>query len=313
MRSTIAEFFQVCETVDGLDEWVSVSDLRQAFNAPDIDKERDIRLWENGEGKLIGFGKLSIQESVDGYLDLRVHPMVRGEGIEQEIIKWSEERMREVAREKGVSVKLRSGTRDTQTERIALLESCGFTPERYFFEMERSLTEPFPKPELPTGFTLESPLSPQFSGKIGQRRFLEAWVEMFNQTFIECWNCHELTVEELEHEIIHPYYRQDLDLVAINASDSTFAAFYFCFINSEKNQHKGTKEGCIGNLGTRRGFRQRGLERAMLLSRMQRLRDVGMDKALLAVDAENPSEANQFYESVGFRKIYTDIVYVKNL
>ncbi|NEP05208.1 MAG: GNAT family N-acetyltransferase, partial [Okeania sp. SIO4D6] len=40
----IAEFFQICETVDRLDEWVSVSDLRQEFNDPDVDKDRDIRL-----------------------------------------------------------------------------------------------------------------------------------------------------------------------------------------------------------------------------------------------------------------------------
>ncbi|MDY7004159.1 MAG: GNAT family N-acetyltransferase [Cyanobacteriota bacterium] len=306
----IAEFFQVCETVDRLDELVSVSDLRQAFNAPDVDKERDIRLWENGEGKLIGFGKVSIQESVDGYLSWRVHPTVRGEGIEQEIIRWGEARMKEVAREKGVSVHLRSGSRDTQTERIALLKSCGFTPDRYFFEMERSLAEPFPKPELPTGFTLHSPLSAKFSGKKGQQCFLEAWVEMYNQTFIDHWNFHELTVELLEHKMSYPDYRQDLDLVALTA-DGTFAAFCVCFIHPEENEKKGSKDGWIAALGTRRGFRHRGLGKAMLLSGMQRLRDVGMEKALLGVDAENPSGATRLYESVGFCKIYTNIVYSK--
>ncbi|WP_371357296.1 GNAT family N-acetyltransferase [Hydrocoleum sp. CS-953] len=64
-------------------------------------------------------------------------------------------------------------------------------------------------------------------------------------------------------------------------------------------------------LGTRRGFRKRGLGKAMLLSGMQRLRDVGMDKALLGVDAENPSGATRLYESVGFRKVHTNIFYVK--
>ncbi|NET42604.1 GNAT family N-acetyltransferase [Okeania sp. SIO2B3] len=307
----LAELFQACEMVDHLDNWVSISDIRPTFDDRYLDKERDIRLWKDGKGKLIGFGQLLIQESVDRYLCCKVHPTVRGEGIEQEIMRWGEARMEKVAKENGVSVKLRSGTRDTQTERIALLESCGFTSNGYFLRMERSLVEPFPKPELPTGFTLESPLSPQFSGEIGQRRFLEAWVEMFNQTFIEHWNCHELTVEDLENEISHPYYRQDLDLVAVDANDGTFAAFCSCFINPEKNQHKGTKEGYIGHFGTRSGFRKRGLGRAMLLSGMQRLRDVGMDKVLVGVDTENPSEVNQFYESVGFRKVHTDIVYVK--
>ncbi len=304
----IAELFQACEIVDRLDNWVSISALRRAFNTPAPDIKREINLWEDGDGKLVGFGQLSIQESsVDAHLSFKVHPTFRGKGIEQEIIKWSEQRIIDTS----ASVKLRSDSRDTQTERMVLLESCGFTPNRYFLRMERSLTEPFPKPELPRGFTLESPLSQEFSGEIGQRHFLEAWVEMFNQTFIDHWNHHDLTVEKLEHEITNPHYRQDLDLVAISASDGKFAAFCSCFINPEKNQHKGTKEGKIGILGTRRGFRKCGLGKAMLLSGMERLRDVGMDKALLGVDAENLSGANRLYESVGFHKVHTTIVYVK--
>ncbi|NEP04737.1 MAG: GNAT family N-acetyltransferase [Okeania sp. SIO2G4] len=308
----VAEFFQVCETVDRLDEWVSVSDLRQEFNAPDVDRERDIRLWKNGEGKLIGFGKLSIQEAVDGYFSFRVHPTVRGEGIEQEIIRWGEARMEEVARERDVSVKLRSATRDDKTERIALLESCGFTPKRYFLNMERSLADPLPKPEFPIGFTLKSHSSAQFSGKQEQRHFLEAWVEMYNQTFIDHWNFHEWTVEKLEYKMSYPDYRQYLDLVALTA-DGTFAAFCICFIHPEDNQRKGTREGQIGDLGTRRGFRKRGLGKAMLLSGMERLQAVGMDKVRLGVDAENPSGANRLYESLGFRKVNTKIIYGKEL
>ncbi|NES07539.1 MAG: GNAT family N-acetyltransferase [Okeania sp. SIO2F4] len=307
----IAELFQACEIVDRLNEWVSISDLRQEFNAPDLDKERDIRIWEDGNGKLIGFGKLSIKESIDGYLSFRVHPTLRGEGIEQKIISWGEKRMREVATNSSLSVlKLRSATRSDKIERIALLESCGFTPKRYFFEMERSLTEPIPKPELPVGFTLHSHCSPQFSGKVGQQQFLEAWVEAYNQTFIDHWNYHEVTVEQVEYIVSNPNYRPDLTSVAID-HNGKFAAFCYCCTFPEENEYKGRKEGWVDTLGTRRGFRKRGLGKAMLLSGMQRLRDVGMDKALLGVDAENPSGANRLYESVGFRKVHTNIVYSK--
>ncbi len=306
----IAELFQACEIVDRLDEWLSISDLRQDLNAPDLDKERDIRLWQDEDGRVIGFGKLSIKESVDGYLSFRVHPSLRGEGIEQEIISWGEKRMQEVAKDTSASVKLRSGSRDTQIERMELLESYGFTPKRYFLNMERSLAESFPKPELPVGFTLQSHSYPEFSSKLGQRRFLEALVEMYNQTFIDHWNFHELTVDLLENKMSSPDYRQDLNLVALTA-DGTFAAFCICFILAQNNQRKGTREGRIADLGTRRGFRKRGLGKAMLLSGMERLRDVGMDKVLLGVDAENPSGANRLYESVGFRKVHTNIVYSK--
>nr|WP_293086778.1 GNAT family N-acetyltransferase [Okeania sp. SIO3B5] len=135
---------------------------------------------------------------------------------------------------------------------------------------------------------------------------------MYNETFIDHWNFHDLTVEKLEHKMSYPDYRQDLDLVALTA-DGTFAAFCICFIRPEDNQRKGTREGRIADLGTRRGFRERGLGKAMLLSGMERLQDVGMDKAILGVDAENPSGANRLYESVGFRKVHTKIIYGKEL
>ncbi|NEP45590.1 MAG: hypothetical protein F6K35_42805 [Okeania sp. SIO2H7] len=46
---------------------------------------------------------------------------------------------------------------------------------------------------------------------------------------------------------------------------------------------------------------------------MERLQAVGMDKVRLGVDAENPSGANRLYESLGFRKVNTKIIYGKEL
>jgi ribosomal protein S18 acetylase RimI-like enzyme len=53
-------------------------------------------------------------------------------------------------------------------------------------------------------------------------------------------------------------------------------------------------------LGTRRGFRGRGLGRAMLLSGLSQLKQSGVETALLGVDSQNPSGALQLYKSVGF-------------
>lgn len=74
-----------------------------------------------------------------------------------------------------------------------------------------------------------------------------------------------------------------------------------------------SNDGWIVRLGTRRGFRRMGLGRAMLLAGMHRLKAVGMDTAKLGVDAENPLGAGRLYESVGFRKIYTQISYIKDV
>lgn len=302
----IADLINVCEAVDKLDEWTSVAELRVEFDTPSVDKVRDLRLWEDADGRLIGFGQLWIPEKgevIDGWLWFRVHPLARGDNLEKQIINWGEARMREVEQERGVPVKLRANARDRQVEQITLLESCGFTADRYFFNMKRSLAEPLPEPKFPAGFTLR-----QLRGE----QDVEAWVEMFNQSFIDHWNHHDLTVEKRNYWLKDPNYKPELDLIAIGP-DGSFAAFCYCYINSEHNKHSKRNEGWVADLGTRRGFRKQGLGRAMLLAGMQQLQAAGVDTASLGVDAENPSGALRLYESVGFCKAHTRIFYVKNV
>jgi len=310
----IANLINACEAVDQLDKGTSVSELQQQFDEPSLDKARDIRLWEDADSQLVGMGRLWIPPTgkvIDGFLWFRVLPTARGGDLERQIVAWAEGRMREVSEERGVQVKLRSGSRATQSDspsktlrdRIALLESCGFIADRYFFTMERSLSLPIPESQLPDGFTIR---------QVKSNEDTEAWVELFNQSFIDHWNHHDLTVESYKYWLTDPDYKPELDLVAV-AADGKFAAFCHCDISPKDNKRSGRNEGWISTLGTRRGFRRKGLGRAMLLSGMQRLKVAGVDIAKLGVDSENPLGAGHLYESVGFRKVYTQIMYVKDM
>lgn len=207
--SAIADLINTCESVDRLDEGTSISQLQQEFNAPSFDKARDIRLWFDANGKLIGFAQLWISEPAevtDGWLWFRVHPDARGGDVEAAAIAWGEVRMYEVAKERGAPAKLRSQVRAEDDDRISVLTSCGFKADRYFFRMARDLSEPIPEPQFPEGFLLR-----QFSGE----EDAEAWVEMFNQSFIDHWNHHDLTVEEFKYHLAKPDYRNDLDSIAV--------------------------------------------------------------------------------------------------
>ncbi len=302
----IADLLNACEAVDKLDEGTSVDELRTEFASPSLDKERDLRLWEDGDGKLIGFGELWIPESrdeADAWLWFKVHPEERGRDIEAQIISWGEERMREVGQERGKPAKLRAGARDSDVERIALLEKHGFTVARYFFRMGRPLDEPIPEPQFPEGFTLRYVAGPEEA---------ETWVACFNQSFIDHWNHHDMRVEDRKHWMSEPYYQAERDLIAV-APDGTFAAFCWCSINPQENARTGRNEGWINILGTRRGYRKIGLGRAMLLAGLQRLKADGVDMAVLGVDAENPTGALRLYESVGFRKLFATIGHVKDV
>ncbi len=302
----IADLMNICYTADKLDDVTSITELQNDFDTPSVDKSRDLRLWEDADGKLIAFGFLWItepSEAIDGWLGLNVHPNKRDGNLETQIIRWGEERMREVEQEKGFSTKLRIRSVDSDTQRIAISEKEGFKCDRYFFRMERNLAEPIPEPVFPDGFTVR-----QMQGE----QDAEAWVDLYNNSFIDHWNHHDETVENLKHWLGRADYRADLDLVAI-ANDGTFAAFCYSEIHSEYSARMGTNLSYVDILGTRRGFRKMGLGRAMLLSALHKLKNAGMDIARLGVDANNPNGALRLYESVGFCKVLTSLSYVKDV
>ena len=302
----IADLINICESVDRLDEDTTISELQQEFNQPSLDVARDIRLWEDAEGKLIAFAQLSISEPgevIDGWLWFRVRPDARSGDVEAATVAWGETRMREVVQELGARVKLRSWVRAENADRISVLTSCGFKPDRYFCRLARSLSEPIPEPQFPEGFLLR---------QVSCEQDAEAWVEMFNQSFIDHWNHHDLTVKKFNYYSAKPDYRNDLDLIAV-AGDGTFVAFCYCEINPEENDRTGRNEGWIGVLGTRRGFRKIGLGRAMLLAGLHRLKAADVETAILGVDADNPSGAMKLYESVGFHNIRNSISYIKDV
>lgn len=52
----IAHLINACEAVDRTDSGTSVSELRQSFDDPSVDKARNIYLWEDAENQLVGLG-----------------------------------------------------------------------------------------------------------------------------------------------------------------------------------------------------------------------------------------------------------------
>lgn len=302
----IADLWNACEEVDQLGQGTTVNELRVEFSDPWLDPERNVRLWEDAEGHLVGFGQIWIPETdelIEGRIVYQAHPEHRQSGLEAQILDWGEARLSEISRERGIPALSRVAVRDTQTIQIALLESRGMSPERYTFVMIRALDDQLPQPELPAGFTLRE-IKGESDGA--------AWIEMFNLSFIDHYNHHPLTFERWKNWMDDPDGRPELNLVAV-ADDGTFAAFCWAGINPGENERSGENVGWVHLLGTRRGYRRIGLGRAMLLAGLQRLKASGTETAKLGVDAQSLTGATRLYEAAGFTRDETWIKFTRNL
>ncbi len=95
----VCDLLNACDAVDKMDDNYSVENLQTEFSDPDLDKTRDLRIWEDENGNFVGFGEVWLRKSEeDGMLDSslynRVHPDYRNVGIEDAIMEWAFERSR---------------------------------------------------------------------------------------------------------------------------------------------------------------------------------------------------------------------------
>jgi mycothiol synthase len=304
----LVDLFDACEKVDKLDLSISTSQLRLSLEAPGIDLDRDLQLWEDAKGQLIGFGELSIAEPIadnlaDGTLWLIVHPIARGGDIEAQMIAWAENRLEEVGRERQGQPKLFTWSRNTRVDRIAIINHHGFVESRQFFFLTRPLTEAIPIPKLPEGLIIRT---------VNAAQEAQAWVDLHNQSFLGQWNYHPMTIESYKHRLQNPDYLPELDLVAVDP-DGKFASICYCSIDPTHNTFLGRQEGWVALLFTSPDFQRQGLARAMLFHGLARLKALNMDIAKIGVDSENAFGAKKLYESVGFKPLYTNTAYVKHL
>lgn len=303
----LADFLNLCEAATYREDFTTAEMLEHEATSPGFDPAQDQCLWQDADGQLVGLTELWIPQEpeenrIDGYMAMEVHPQRRG-SLELEMLSWAETRLRQVGQLRGYPVKLWVHCRDTESDRLSLFKSQGFIYERQFLTEARSLLEPIPEIDLPDGFQL-----------IDNRQSVppQDWVDLYNQTFIDHWNFHPVTVEQHQHWLSEPDYRPELDLMVV-AADGALAGFCYCHIDFNSNAHFGRREGWVGVLGTRRGYRRMGLGRSLLLAGLHCLKTAGMETALLGVDAENPNFAYTLYHSVGFSPKFARLSFGKTL
>jgi ribosomal protein S18 acetylase RimI-like enzyme len=175
----------------------------------------------------------------------------------------------------------------------AALESRGFVPVRYGFEMLRPSLEEIREIQLPAGIEVR-PVDPSHL-----RRVWEAEVEAFTGH----WGAgaDDRSEERWQQFLADPFL--DLSLWQVAWDGGEIAGMVRPFINDDENARFGVRRGWCENISTRALWRGRGVASALIVRALRALRARGMTQAALSVDAQNETGALRLYQRMGFQDV----------
>jgi mycothiol synthase len=182
------------------------------------------------------------------------------------------------------------------------LERRGFGVVRYFYRMQRDLSEPIPAVQLPADLAL----------RVYTPELRDAVHAAFNEAFRDHWSFDPITAEDWQQFFIgRSSFRPDLTYVVMDGDE--VAGFSINGVSPEENARHGRSEGWIEELAVRRLWRKRGVATALLCASMHSFKAEGLQHAMLGVDTQNLSGALRVYEGVGFKPIKRYIQFEKRI
>lgn len=299
------------DRADHLESAGSVADWEREFEDTWLlDPLQDALIAYTPQGSVAALAFVNVnphpQNNRRAYPWVEVHPAERGDGsLFRTLLAWAEGRGRAHLASQGSTLPalLGLGCDERLGWRRAVLEQFGYQPVRYFYRMRRDLNLPIPPlPDL--GELRLAPYTPELD---------RAMFAAFNESFQDHWNFEPVSYEDwvLYFTTQSPHFRPDLTRLVL-AGDEV-VAFSLNWVMAEKNAQYGKDEGWVGDLGTIRPWRKRGVASALLIASMQAFKAAGLGFAALGVDSENTSGALRLYQNLGFAVERCNIAHDKPL
>ncbi|HSB64981.1 MAG TPA: GNAT family N-acetyltransferase [Anaerolineales bacterium] len=247
-----------------------------------LDPRQHVRLWHNSTNRLIAYAILGEDPSFECY----VLPEYEWIGIEEDAFAWAgayleELRQKDAARWGG---EFASGSRQDNHQRIAFLESLGFSYSGTFAEvnMIRSSTDPVPQVTVPDHCRVCSMAEYDvISDRAAAER--DVWLP---------WTVGNITDEDYVRFMQLPGYHPDLDVVTLTP-DGRIAAYVVGWVDPLN------LIGDFGPVGTRLEYRRQGFARLALVESLRRMQTYGMNRVCISTGINNIPALN-LYTSLGF-------------
>jgi len=240
------------------------------------------------DGALVGYAHLDTTDAVDGpSAELAVRPGSRRHGIGRTLVAH----LIDLA-----GSNLRLWAHGQQTGARDLAAALGFNEVRELWQMRRSLLAPLPNPQLPAGIELRT---------FDSARDGEAWLELNRRAFAGLPDQGRWAQADLDRRIAERWFDPSGFFLAYEGSTLLGAHW------TKMHGHRGGDHETFGEvyvLSVDPAAQGRGLGRGLLLAGLGHLRDLGLNQAMLYVDASN-TPAIALYEGAGFVRWDTDILY----
>jgi mycothiol synthase len=294
-----------CKDADGIERSNTLEEITNNYaHLTNCDPFQDV-LFAEINGKPIGYSRTfwdRLEEGIRTYSSFGfLLPEWRRKGIGTAMLKYNESHLQQIAADHPEDEPrfYESWASDTEKSTIDLLESQGYEPIRYGFEMVRDLSEPFPEAPLPEGLEIR-PVEEEHIWPI---------LRAADEAFRDHWAYRPTSDEEFENWINDPNFRPELWKVAWDGDQ--IAGSVQNFHNPEENKEYNRKRGYTEGISTCRPWRRRGLATALIVESMKMFKEMGMTETSHGVDAENTSGALKLYKRLGYKVIKQAATYRK--
>jgi mycothiol synthase len=165
-------------------------------------------------------------------------------------------------------------------------------------------------------FPLDNLAEPRFPPGLEVRPYVrgqddQSALEAVNEAFADVMDFAPATLEEMRHWVASPSFREELSPVALDGE--VVVGLCLCTVSEDRMRLMGRRDVYVDTLAVLPPYRRRGLGSALLLASLHAMKEAGMDSATLDTDTDNPAEAIQLYEKVGFREAWRWVTYGRDV
>jgi ribosomal protein S18 acetylase RimI-like enzyme len=284
--AAVADLMNTVDLAHGGEPGFTESEVRGYTSTWVGDPDVNTRVVTAEDDTLVAAGLLFPPPDGGAHIDLfgAVRPGWEGRGIGREMLAWQWERAQALhaATAPDAEWYAETGASADDAGAARLFARFGFTPIRYFFHMEAPLDGQTPIVELPDRVAAV-PFTDDMS-----RTLYESHMEAFS----DHWGFQRRPYEKwVETTVRSDEFRGDLSRIGLDGDK--IAGYVLAYDNLDGVEY-------IGQVGTRRPWRRRGLASALLSASMAAGLADGKKVARLGVDAESPTGAVGVYERLGY-------------